>query len=109
MPIMVGGNDSVIWKIRGNRVNYALGDPPKGGVYYHEAVNETEPDEMFKITIKLPSGAPMPTLSDFPSAEISRSNGRIFLTLWVPIEPSNGKRGPAAPDPDQIAIDWMRK
>ena len=111
MPIMVGGNDSVIWKVRANRANYAFCDPePKGAQpYFQEGVNDTDPDDMFKVTIKLPEGAPLPRLQNFPSAEVTQRNGRVFVTIWLPIEPSNGKKGKDAADPDQISIDWTRK
>jgi hypothetical protein len=109
MPINVGGDDSVIWKVKVRRAKHAVSDPDHAGNpkdYYHEGVEETNDHEAFEVTIKLPDGDPFPILSNCPSASAKSIGGRHFVTFSLPIEKQNGLRGKGAKDPDQISIDW---
>ena len=110
MPINVGGNDSVIWKINVKRAKHASSDPDHSGSpkdYYHEGVEETGATEQLEVTVKLPTGAPVPTLTNCPSAFVEQKGARIFITFRLPIEPSNGLKGKSNRDPDQISINWQ--
>jgi hypothetical protein len=111
-PIMVGGDDSVIWKVRVKRARHASSEPDHQGNpkdFYHEGVDENGPDEMLKVTVRLPAGDPLPTLQNFPSGQATQVGGRVWLTVWLPIEMNNGIKGRNERDPDQVSIDWTRK
>ena len=111
MPINVGGDDSVIWKVRAKNAKHAMSDPDVSSgkkEFYHEGVDDNGASGVFTIVMKLPvtSGAPLPTVQNLPSAQVTQTGADVWLTVRLPIEPSNGKKGKDKKDPDQISIDW---
>jgi hypothetical protein len=114
MPINVGGNDSVQWVVNVQRAREAYSDPPPqpGGPkpYYHEGVDETDPDHYFAITIRAPrNGAQLAAFIDALARELSLPNGVTpkinggVLRMTLPIE---DRQHPNGPNHDQIKIDW---
>ena len=109
MPINVGGDGSVIWKVDVKRAKHAQSDPDYQGppkAFYHEGVEETGDREQLEVTVKLPAGDPVPTISNCPSATVTQVGGRIFITFKLPIEPNNGLKDKNNKNPDQVSIDF---
>jgi hypothetical protein len=116
MPIMVGGDGSVIWKVRVKKARHSksdsdFSDGPKD--FRHQGVAESNSDELLKITLRLPEGVTWPPsdIGTFLKNEAATKDSRVYLTLWLPVEPGNGEPDDATlnkKDPDQIVIDWMK-
>ena len=107
-PIMVGGDDSVIWTTHADRVR-STKTSSVGTKHDQEGIDETDKGGQFKVTIKLPTNRDerskfMAQLSDF----IAKPQNTLVLTL--PIEDKAYIKATTDKDTggvhDQIKIDW---
>ena len=122
MPINVGGDDSVKWKVDVTKAREAYSDPPPqpskppGKNYYHEGVDHTKesdegPDELYDFTITLevptyPNTADgrMAFARELTAAFDAVSKGETSVSLRMPVQ----DRTHGGPNEDQIRISWAR-
>jgi len=122
MPINVGGDDSVKWKVDVSKAREAYSDPPPqpvpppGKPYYHEGVDytkdsPTDPGDAydFTVVVEVPTypnpGAGRAALEAGLSAALDavRANKpRIYFRIPVQDREHGG------PNEDQIRIRWAR-